>query len=111
MANPKMSPASVRQMVESTKKDPAQKSKVIGEISSLGFREFIKKYFELDARQIRELDTMNDRDAEHLVGQAVIGALRRDGPVEVIHEGHEKPNLRMEIGLGGKDGWGVKVYC
>jgi|688.fasta_scaffold1631985_1 hypothetical protein len=111
---PKLHPASFDKFVQSLQKDEKLKAKAIEEIHRYGFRAFIQQHFGLISRQKRELDTMKEPDVERVANDALITVLMRGGKIELIHEGHEPPNLAMEFYGTFKDGKievGVRIKC
>lgn len=96
----KLHPVSFRAFVEEIHKDSRLKAVAIEELQSLGFRAFAAKHYDLITRQKQELDTIADKECEELVTKAVVLALRRNWTLELIHKGHNPPNLKMEIVFG-----------
>src|SRR5262249_5441834 len=106
-----LNPQVVDRLVQRTKSNEQFKAEVIAELFCIGAREFLEKTFHLDERQRAEVELLRDKGSEEIFGRALITALLHNGSIQLIHEGHSPPNLRIEIGLGGRDGYGVKVYC
>ena len=106
----RLHPVSFKQFVDRLYSSPVQKAAAIDELRRLGFRDFAAKHFSLTPRQKRELDTIRDRDIEHVYTSAVAAILRRQGPIELIHEGHPTPNLKMEIYCGPAE-CGIRISC
>lgn len=109
----KLHPASFKKFVEEIYQDRELKAQVIAELHKLGFRAFAAKHFNLITRQKKELDTIKDADCEAVFTNAVIAVLQRNGPLELVHEGHNPPNLRIEFygHLGNGVEVGVRVSC
>jgi hypothetical protein len=110
----KLHPVSFQQFVKEIYKDPKLKANTIAELQSLGFRAFATKHFDLITRQKKELDTIKDADVEAVFTNGVVAALNRNGPIELIHEGHNPPNMRIEFyarGGGGGLEVGVRITC
>jgi hypothetical protein len=96
----KLHPVSFRAFVDEMHQNSKLKTVAIEELQSLGFRAFAAKHYDLITRQKQELDTIGDKDCEELVTKAVVLALRRNWPLELIHKGHNPPNFKMEIVFG-----------
>ncbi len=110
----KLHPASFQKFVQEIYQDPKLKANVIAELQSLGFRAFANKHFDLITRQKKELDTIKDADVDAVFTNAIIAALHRNGPLELVHESHNPPNLRVEFYARWGDGGpevGVRVSC
>jgi len=113
MAKRALTPAAFSQWRTEVQADSRRRSAVMSSIEQKGFRQTAEEYFELQAHQVRELDLIKSgpKGVDDLVGRAFLIALETGSPIKIVHEGHRPPNLRIEIGLGGKDGYGVTVYC
>jgi hypothetical protein len=96
----KLHPVSFRAFVDEIHRDSRLKAVAIQELQSLGFRAFAAKHYDLITRQKQELDTIQDKDCEELFTMAVVLALRKNWPLELIHKGHNPPNMKMEIVFG-----------
>ena len=106
----KLDSDSLEQFVAKLNEYPEQKELVMNDLLKKGFCATVSNYFALNDHQKRELQTVNERDNEIIVTDAVLAALRRNGKIELIQEGHNPPNMRMEIGFGrGSDG-GISVH-
>lgn len=106
----RLHPVSFKQFVGSLYSNPALKAEVIAELQRIGFRGFAEKRFRLIPRQKKELDTIKDKDTENVFTSAVVAILQRQGPIELIHEGHTPPNLKMEIYCGPAE-CGIRITC
>ena len=108
----KLNPESFQQFVKELYKDPKLKANTIAELQSLGFRAFTTKHFDLKKKQ--KQDTIKDVDVEAVFTNGVVAALNRNGLLELVHEGHKPPNLKIEfygrIGSGGVE-VGVRISC
>jgi hypothetical protein len=93
-------PSAFQAFVKEMHQDPKLKAEKIKELQSLGFRAFAEKHYDLITRQKKELDTIKDKDSEELVTNAIVTALRRNWPLGLIHEGHNPPNMMMELIFG-----------
>jgi hypothetical protein len=107
----RLTPDRLERFVARLNKYPQQKERVINDLLKQGFSATVSEYFALNAHQKRELQTVSDRDNEAIVIQGVLAALRRNGKIELAQEGHNPPNMRMEIGFtrGGDGSIGVHV--
>jgi hypothetical protein len=93
----RLHPVSFKQFVDRLYSNPALKAEIIAELQGLGFCDFAEKHFKLIPRQKKELDTIRDKDSENVFTSAVVAILHRQGPIELIHEGHSPPNMMMEF--------------
>ena len=101
----KLDPHSLEQFVANLHKYPEQKERAMNDLLKKGFVATVSEHFALNSHQERELQTVSERDSEVIVTDAVLAALRRNGKIELVQEGHDPPNMRLEIGFGrGADG-------
>jgi hypothetical protein len=61
-------------------------------------------------RQKKELDTIRAKDSENVFTTAVVAILHRQGPMELIHEGHNPANMKMEFYCRPGE-CGLRIYC
>lgn len=106
---PKMNSRNLDHFIISLYQDPERKQLVIDDLSKRGFREAVLEYFVLNDHQKRELQTIDDHESEVIVTNAVLAALRRNGKIELIQEGHNPPNMKTEVGFE-KEGEIYRVY-
>lgn len=106
----KLHPASLKKLVDRVYKNPKLKTKVIVELQRLGLCGFAEKNFKLIKRQKKELDTIRDKDCEIVFTNAVAAALNRNGPIELVHEGHTTPNLMINF-YATPNEVGVRISC
>ena len=105
----KLDPDSLQRFVANLYEDPEQKERVIDDLLKKGFCATVSEYFALNAHQKRELETVRERDTEVVVTDALLAALRRHGRIELIQEGHNPPNMRMQIRFPDRVGGGIGV--
>jgi hypothetical protein len=104
----KLSPTSLERFLTKLNNNQEQKELVMNELSKKGFCVTVSEYFDLNAHQKDELQTVSERDCEIIVTDGVLSALRRNGKIELIHEGHNPPNLRMDVSFG-RVGTGIGI--
>jgi len=110
----KLHPVSFQKFVQEIYQDAELKAQVISELNCLGFSAFADKHFALISRQKKELDTIQDKDCEALFTDAVVAALHRNGSIELIHEGHNPPNMAFDFYARWTDHGpevGVRIHC
>jgi hypothetical protein len=107
----RLNPERLERFVARLNKYPEQKERVMNDLLKKGFCATVSEYFALNSHQKRELQTVSERDNEVIVTHGVLAALRRNGKIELTQEGHNPPNMRMEIGFtrGGDGSIGVHV--
>jgi hypothetical protein len=105
-----LDPETVDGTMRKIKEDPALRAEMITELLRVGARAFIEQTFDLDERQSREINVLENRDAEEIVQRALLMALVHDGSIKVVHEGHANPNLDLELSVGiDENGFHVDV--
>jgi hypothetical protein len=107
----KLDSESLKRFVARLYEYPEQKERVMNDLLKLGFCATVSEYFVLNAHQKRELQTVRDRDAEVVFTDGVLAALRRNGKIELIQEGHNPPNMRFFIGFERGDDGKVRVVA
>ena len=111
----KLDPDSLERFVARLNEYPEEKERVINGLLTKGFCATVSEHFALNGHQKRELQTLSERDSEAIVTGAVLAALRRNGKIELVKEGHNPPNMMFEVrfehGGDGSTRVGVKVVC
>jgi hypothetical protein len=104
----------LQELLKNVYKDPKLKAEIINEIMKYGFRRSVEKRFSLNDHQVRELDTMNDRDQEDIITKIITSVLVRNGKIELVNENHNPPNMRINFYANKTDdGYevGVRISC
>ncbi len=99
----KLDPEIVDRTMGEIRADPALKAEMITRLLRVGARAFIEESFDLDERQRKEISVLENRDADDVVQRALLLALVHDGSIKVVHEGHQTPNLDVELSVGFND--------
>ena len=105
-----LDPKSLERLLARVYAHPEQKERLMNDLIQKGFCTTVSEYFTLNDHQKLELATIRERDCEAIVTDGVLAALRRNGKIEVNHEGHNPPNMRFNIGFGVDDGGHVSVH-
>ena len=106
----KLSPTGLERFLTKLNDNKEQKELVMNDLSKKGFCATVSEYFDLNAHQKDELQTVSERDCEIIATNTVLAALRRNGKIELIQEGHNPPNLSMSVSFGRLGtGIGIRV--
>jgi hypothetical protein len=105
----KLDPESLELFVARLYAYPEEKERVMNDLQSKGFCTAVSEYFALNDHQEREVQTFSERDLDVIVTDAVLAALRRNGKIELIQEGHTPPNMSVEVGASRERGGSVYV--
>jgi hypothetical protein len=104
----KLSPNSLGRFLMKLSDNQEQKELAMNDLSKKGFCATVSEYFDLNAHQKDELQTVSERDCEIIATNTVLAALRRNGKIELVQEGHNPPNLRMDVSFG-RVGTGIGI--
>lgn len=99
----KLDPDTVAGAMREIQAEPLRRAETIAGLLRLGARGFIEQSFELDDRQRREFTVLENKDADDVLQRALLLALAHDGSIKVRHEGHQTPNLDVELSVGIDD--------
>ncbi len=105
----KLTPESVDALMRRIHETPSLRHDIIEELLRSGARKFLEQAFDLSRRQRNEVNLMKNRDFEEIVQRALLMALVHDGSINVVHEGHPRPNLWIRVSWNG--GVSVTVGC
>lgn len=93
----RLNEANVQKIAAELRKDRALKDEAVGQIRSRGFRATVQDLFELTPQQQAELTEAMPPELEDIATRATLMALERGGKIEYRHEGHNPPNLTVEV--------------
>jgi hypothetical protein len=83
--------------MQEIQQNPDLVEEAIRELRNRGFRAVVEEVFELNDHHRIELDIAMTEDFEPICRDACIMALRRQGTIAFVHEGHHPPNMRAEV--------------
>jgi hypothetical protein len=89
-------------------------SNVIEELTNRGFRAVVESTFDLSPYQRQELEDTMTPELEAICRDACLMALKHDGKILYVEEGHSPSNLRVTAYCKGSRGGvecGVRFEC
>lgn len=91
-------------------RSPEERAAALAELHRQGFRRFVQRRFNLTPHQVDELDLVKDRDLDDVITRALAAVIQRGGKIELVQEGHDPANLRVEIYVR-KGEVGIRFEC
>jgi hypothetical protein len=109
----KLTTCTLETLMEEVRADPALANEFADALAERGFRSVVEENFELSEHQRRELDEAMTEEFSAICRDACIMALRHDGNIIYVQEGHTPPNMRANVycKYSGAVECGVRFEC